>query len=215
MEVDHTYWYLNRAAGFIAYLLLFGSVALGLTMTGGLLERFLARYRLYDLHRFLSLLGLGATAFHILIVLPDRFVRFSIVELLVPFTSPYEPFFVALGIFSLYLVAVIVAAFYARRLVSYHSWRLLHYTTFAAFWLALAHGAGAGTDTEARWAQYLYAATGLVAFNLLVYRSLRGSSRPGLAKAALPRTAGAGPSSEPGRRRIRDSIERRDLNART
>ena len=51
-EIDHTYWYLNRASGFVAYLLLFVSVTLGLTMTGGVIERVLRRYRVYDLHRF-------------------------------------------------------------------------------------------------------------------------------------------------------------------
>ncbi|HXH22324.1 MAG TPA: ferric reductase-like transmembrane domain-containing protein [Dehalococcoidia bacterium] len=183
-EIDHTYWYLNRASGFVAFILLATSVILGLTMTGGALERLLRRYRVYDLHRFTSLLTLAVTVFHIFVVWPDDYVRFSLGGLLLPFASPYEPFFVALGVFAFYLVAVIVLAFYVRHLVSYRAWRLLHYLTFAAFALALAHGAGAGTDTEAAWAQYLYAGAGLLAFNLLVYRALKGSARPGRVAAA-------------------------------
>jgi hypothetical protein len=50
---------------------------------------------------------------------------------------------------------------------------------FAAFALALAHGAGAGTDTAAGWARFLYAGTGLVAFNMLVFRALKGGARAG------------------------------------
>src|SRR5687767_1276083 len=53
-DIDHTYWYLTRASGFVAYLLLFACVSLGLSMTGSTLDRWLARYRVYDLHRFLS-----------------------------------------------------------------------------------------------------------------------------------------------------------------
>ena len=49
--------------------------------------------------------------------------------------------------------------------------------TFGVFTLALVHGLGAGSDTGAVWARYLYAVTGLVVFNLLVYRMLRGSAR--------------------------------------
>jgi methionine sulfoxide reductase heme-binding subunit len=103
----------------------------------------------------------------------------------VPFASPYRPFYMALGLLSLYLTAFIVGTFYLRRLVPYRVWRLIHYATFVAFGLALVHGAGAGTDTAAAWARYLYAATGLIAFNLLVYRALKGSARPGRAPAGV------------------------------
>ena len=182
-EVDHTWWYLNRASGIVAYMLLFGCVFLGLSMTGGFVERVVRRFRVYDLHRFVALLALSVSIFHVAIVLPDRYIGFSAVDLTVPFASPYEPLFTALGIFSLYLLAVIVGAFYIRSVISYRGWRLLHYTTFAAFGLALAHGIGAGTDTEAAWLQYTYASTGLVAFNLLVYRLVKGGARAGLSPA--------------------------------
>jgi methionine sulfoxide reductase heme-binding subunit len=85
----------------------------------------------------------------------------------------------ALGLLSLYLTAFIVGTFYLRQLVPYRIWRLIHYATFGAFALALVHGVGAGTDTAAGWPPYPYAATGLIAFNLLVYRVLKGSARPG------------------------------------
>ena len=194
-NVDHTYWYLNRAGGIVAYLLLFAALCLGLSMTGGALERFLRRYRVYDLHRFVSLLALGAVLFHVFIVMPDRYAGFGLPELFVPLVSSYRPLYMALGIVSLYLMAVIIGAFYVRRLISYRTWRLLHYATFAAFALALAHGIGAGTETGAAWMQYMYAATALVAFNLLVYRLLKGSAR-GVATGFPSRPDAAGNSAE-------------------
>jgi predicted ferric reductase len=188
-DIDHTYWYLSRAFGLVAYLLLFASVTLGLTLTGDPLSRWVQRFRLYDLHRFLSLVTLGASIVHVLIVLPDRYIAFSLVELFLPFASPYRPLYTALGGFALYLMAVIIGSFYARRFVSYRAWRLLHYATIAVFVLAVAHGVGAGTDTQEAWAQYLYAVTAVVAFNLLVYRLLKGSAR-GIPQEA-PRGAAA------------------------
>jgi predicted ferric reductase len=146
-------------------------------MTGSVLDRWLQRFRLYDLHRFLSLFTLGVTLFHVFIVLGDDYIGFTAVELLIPFASPYEPLYLALGVFGLCLTALIVASFYVRRFLTYPAWRLLHYATFGAFILALAHGIGAGADTAAPWMRYLYAATALIAFNLLVYRMLRGSTR--------------------------------------
>jgi len=175
--IDHTYWYLSRAAGLVAYVLLFVSVSLGLTMTGGVLERVLRRYRIYDIHRFVSLVTLGLSLFHVLILLGDDYIGFSVVELLVPFASPYRPLYTALGALALYMTAIIVGTFYVRRLVPYRAWRLIHYTTFAVFVLTLVHAVGAGTDTSGIGFQYMYAATAVIAFNLLVYRVLKGETR--------------------------------------
>jgi predicted ferric reductase len=176
-DIDHTYWYLTRASGLVAYVLLFASASFGLAMTGDLMPRWLQRFRVYDLHRFLALVTLGVTVFHIVIVLPDKFIGFSVAEILVPFASPYEPLYMALGVFAFYVSVIVTGAFYIRPRVSYRVWRLVHYATFVAFAMALVHGVGAGTDTEAGWVRYLYAATGLVVFNLTVYRALRGSTR--------------------------------------
>jgi predicted ferric reductase len=177
LEPDHTYWYLTRAAGFVAYLLLFSSAVLGLVMTSDLTGRWYRRFQAYDVHRFLSLLTLGFVVFHVFIVLPDRYIGFSLVELLVPFASPYRPEFMALGILALALLLLVVGSFYARRLVGFRTWRLLHYATFALFVMAMAHGIGAGTDSGQAWAAYFYAGSGLIVFNLALYRALRGSSR--------------------------------------
>jgi len=184
VETDHTFWYLTRAAGFVAYLLLFTSLVFGLLMTSDLTGRWYRRFQAYDVHRFLSILTLGFVVFHVLIVLPDRYIGFSIVELLVPLASPYRPEFMALGILALALLLLIIGSFYARRLVGYRTWRMLHYITFALFISAMAHGIGAGTDSGRPWAAYLYAATGLVVFNLALYRALRGTSR-GLPEARV------------------------------
>lgn len=186
--MDHTYWYLTRAAGLVAYLLLFLSVVFGLLMTGDLVGRRLTRFSAYDLHRFLTLLALAVTAFHALIVLPDGFIGFSVWDVAVPFVSSYRTSYMAAGVFGLWLMALFVATFYLRPLVPYKAWRLLHYATFAAFTLALVHGAGAGTDTQQVWARDLYAVTGFVAFDLVVYRVLRGGAR---GVPAVRETAGA------------------------
>ncbi|HLF71825.1 MAG TPA: ferric reductase-like transmembrane domain-containing protein [Dehalococcoidia bacterium] len=197
---EHAFWYMTRSAGFVAYLLLFASVVFGLTMTTSFIQRLVPRYRVYDLHRFLSLLTLSVTVFHVLIVLPDGFFGFTLRELLVPFASPYEPFFMGLGSFSLYFMAIAIGAFYLRPLVSYSLWRTLHYTTFAVFVLAVVHGVGAGTDTGATWATWLYAVTGLVVFNLVVWRVFWGRSHGIVSKPAETpapqRSAGIAPSAE-------------------
>lgn len=177
MDATHTYWYLTRATGFVAYLLLFASVALGLLMTTDLFPRRLERFRVFDLHRFIAILSLALSVFHALIVLPDAFIGFTLPELLVPFASPYRATWMALGTLSLYLSVIVIGSFYLRPLVPYAAWRALHYLTFVVFAMAVAHGAGAGTDTQSMWARDMYAVTGFVVFDLLVIRLVRGTSR--------------------------------------
>ena len=170
---DHTFWYLTRATGLVAFVLLTASVSLGLLMTGGLPQS-LRRNAVYDIHRFLALLTLCLTIGHVLIVLPDAFFGFTLTELLVPFASPYEPAYMALGVVSLYLMAVVIATFYLRPLVPYKAWRLIHYGTFAVFIMALLHGIGAGTDSDTAWASLLYVLGGSTVLGLLLVRLWRG-----------------------------------------
>ena len=188
MEGDHTFWYLTRAAGFVAFLLLFASVSLGLLMTGGLPGR-LQRFQAYDLHRFVALLALSATIFHVFIVLPDRFIAFSVLELLVPFASPYEPGYMALGVFSLYLLVIVIGSFYLRAFVSYRIWRYVHFSTFAVFAMALVHGVGSGSDSSTSWALLVYGCSGGTVLVLTARRVLKGRTR-----GLVPRIAAANPS---------------------
>ncbi len=159
MGADHTFWYLTRAAGFIAYILLFGSVTLGLVLTTSIPKGY-RRFDIFDIHRFLALLALFVTIFHMFIVLPDQFIGFTVWELLVPFTSPYAQFYMGLGTLAVYLMAIVIGTFYLRPLVPYSAWRTIHYATFAVYAMALVHGIGAGSDTSVTWALGLYAVTG-------------------------------------------------------
>ena len=59
----------------------------------------------------------------------------------------------------------------------YAAWRVLHYRRSSVFAMAVAHGAGAGTDTQSMWARDMYAATGFIVFDLLVIRLVRGTTR--------------------------------------
>ncbi|HLG12212.1 MAG TPA: ferric reductase-like transmembrane domain-containing protein [Dehalococcoidia bacterium] len=175
---DQAFWYLTRATGLVSFVLLTGSVALGLLMTGKAASR-LRRNATYDLHRFVALLTLILTVVHTFIVLPDAFIGFSVWELLVPFASPYRATYMALGTLSLYLMGVVIATFYMRPFVPYSAWRAIHYATFAVFVMALVHGIGAGSDGGTVWAQALYWASGglvLALLGLRVAKSLAASN---------------------------------------
>ena len=167
---SNAFWYVTRAAGLTAYLLLFLNVCLGLEVRSHYFETIFARWQSFDLHQFTALLALGFVIVHVTSLLGDTFVKFSPEQVLIPFASPYRPVWTAFGVFSLYLIIVVTASFYLRRIVGYHTFRALHYLTFAIFVMVLVHGLYSGTDSTSGWAKLLYWTTGFIVLALLIRR---------------------------------------------
>ncbi len=177
-QVDHTFWYISRAAGLTAYLMLFLNVLLGLAVRTRFMDALLARWRSFDLHGFTGLLAMGFLLIHGLSLLGDRYVGFTLPQLLVPLASPYRPVWTAMGVIAFYTVLVVLASSYLKKQLGYRFWRGLHYLSFGAYLLALAHGVFAGTDSGEPWARGLYWSTGLTVLLLTLWR-FRGN-RQGL-----------------------------------
>src|SRR5438552_10151129 len=89
--LDHSAWYLARAGGVVAYLLLFSSVALGLALSSRGLEALLGPLRLFDLHEFVSLFTYGFVTLHLAGLYFDQYLQPSPAELILPFALPYRP----------------------------------------------------------------------------------------------------------------------------
>jgi predicted ferric reductase len=176
------YWYLARVSAMIAYGLLWGSMALGLLITNKLARAWPGGPTAFDLHQFMSLLGLGFAVAHGLILLGDQYIGYSLAQVLVPFAADgYRPFWVGFGQLGLYGWAVVAVSFYARGRIGQRGWRRIHFLSFAVFALALGHGVASGTDSTALWTQALYGLSGGSLVFLTCYRVLM---RRGAAKAA-------------------------------
>jgi predicted ferric reductase len=169
--MNHEFWYLSRAAGFTAYLLLFGSVALGMMLTTKAAKRSGRQNLVFDMHRFLSVLALVVSAFHVYILLGDQYFSFSVWQLALPFASPYRELPVTIGVIAMYAMVVIVASFWLKQYIGYKAWRALHFTSFLMYAGVTLHGITAGTDTVQPWARLLYAATAASTVGLLVCRT--------------------------------------------
>jgi sulfoxide reductase heme-binding subunit YedZ len=163
-------WYVTRAAGMIAYLLLWLSTAWGLAVSSKILDPLLHRFFTYDMHQFISLLALGFVALHVIVLLADKYLPFSIAQILVPFVAPYRPVWVGVGVIGFYLMLLVSVTFYIRQRIGYQMFRMIHYASFVAYLAALAHGLFAGTDSSLATVQLMYAASALVVIFLFVYR---------------------------------------------
>jgi predicted ferric reductase len=167
-------WHLIRSTGTVAYVLLSGSTIWGLLASSRIAREQLPAALAVAIHNSLSWLAIVLAASHAILLLFDDYVRYRLADLLLPFSGPYRPLAVGLGIISLYLAAVVAASFLLRKRLGQKWWRRLHYLTFAAYLLATAHGLTAGTDAARSGMEVLYAGSGLTVLFLTNYRLLTG-----------------------------------------
>ena len=163
-------WLIARASGYAAFVALALNVIAGLLVSTRAGDRWMARGQLIDLHGWLSPLALALLLGHVLALLADRYIRFDVLDVLVPLLSPYRPVAVGLGIVAGYGVVVVHASFGFRRRIGAKAWRRLHYLSFVAFGAAAVHGLRAGTDAARPWALAICLVPLLVAAALLVGR---------------------------------------------
>src|SRR5688572_6479865 len=156
MRSDPTFWLLARATGIAAYVLLTVSVLAGLLVKSRPFGTKIKPAVAVDLHRTLAVLSLTALAGHGLALVLDHTVEIGLLDLLVPGTAPYRPFWTGLGVLAGELMLIVYVSFALRKRIGMRNWRRLHWTTYGGFAGATAHGLMAGTDSSAPWALALY-----------------------------------------------------------
>lgn len=142
-------WYLARGSGIIALALLVASLVWGVLLATRVLRPHDRPAWLLDLHRWLGGMAVVMTGLHLVGLWLDGYVHFGLPELLLPGASSYRPLAVALGVVGMYLLLAVELTSLMRRRISGRTWRAVHAVSYAATWLAVVHGALAGTDAGA------------------------------------------------------------------
>lgn len=168
----HPWWYLGRAAGFLAYSLLFLSMVLGIAISSRIFDGLLARGWFFEMHKFLSLLVVFVILAHAFVMLPDPFAGFSAGDLLVPFWSDFRPLPLAIGILSFYGALITAGSFYVTKWIGQKTWRMLHYVSFMVYVFGAIHGVWAGSDSDLVGARIFYLFTGMSLVFFVCYRML-------------------------------------------
>jgi predicted ferric reductase len=163
------WWYITRAAGIIAYILLWLSTAWGLAVSSKIFDPHLQRGYTYDFHQFLSLLALGFTGLHMAVLLFDHYLPFSLVQVLLPFTAAYKPFWVGIGVICFWLSVLVSVTFYLRGRIGIRAFRAIHLLSFVAFFGAALHGLFSGTDSSLPAMKWVYEGSFLSIVFLTVY----------------------------------------------
>lgn len=170
--MNQVWWYLTRASGIVAWLMLTASVIWGIALST---KTFPGRRRpawMLDLHRWLGALTLAFIGLHIGALVADSYTHFGAADVLVPFASSWRPVAVALGIVSSWLLITVQATSLAMRRLPRKVWHAIHLSSYATFWLATLHAVLAGSDRSNPLYQLTGAAAILAVAGSTVYRLL-------------------------------------------
>ena len=146
LAAEQLWWWVSRATGIVALVCLAASVVWGLLLHSRFLGSTARASSLNDLHRWLAGLTVASTLAHMGALVADSFVTFTVIDLLVPFASEWQPGPVAWGVASFWLLAAVQVTSMLRRRLPAKLWRGVHLASYLALVAGAVHGITAGTD---------------------------------------------------------------------
>lgn len=187
----HTTWYITRAAGWVAYMLLWFSVVWGLAIPTKFFEKLLSPTFAVDFHEYLSLLAIGFVILHVSVLMVDQYLPFTVAQILFPFISPFRPFWVGLGVIGAYLSGLVTITFYLRKRIGQKRFKQIHLFSMVGYLGVVLHAFFSGSDSSLLAAQLIYFATFMVVIFLTSYWliNLRQMKKEKEARALTSRTA--------------------------
>lgn len=178
------FWYATRGLGVATLIVLTATVVLGVVTavrwTGQSTPAFVAA----DLHRNLSLIGVSLLAAHVVTTVLDPFAHISVRDVIIPVGAAYRPVWLGLGVVGAEILMAVAASSLLREKVGLRTWRLIHWTAYASWPLAIVHGLGTGSDARAPWLVGVVASCVVAVLVAVAERIRRGSL------ATLPVRAG-------------------------
>jgi predicted ferric reductase len=145
-------WYFSRATGMVALVLLTAIMLLGVLGPLRVSSQLWPRFAIRTLHRDLSLLALIVIAIHVVTIVMDSYVKVPLSAAILPFGSSFDPFWTGLGAVAFDLMIALVVTSLLRARLGFRTWRLVHWSAYATWPLAVAHGLAIGTDSGSTWA---------------------------------------------------------------
>lgn len=196
-------WYVARSAGIVSWGLLALSVIWGLALSTRALGRKPRANWLLDLHRFLGGLAVIFVAVHLVGLAFDHWVDIGLRQMLVPFTSNWNPLAVSWGVVGLYLLLAIELTSLVRNRIPKRFWKGIHLTSYGLYVIATVHMFTAGTDAGSKYLQWAAVGATAVIIFFTAYRVM-GPDKAGSAQGGRPSNADrlAAARAEAARQRI-------------
>jgi methionine sulfoxide reductase heme-binding subunit len=171
-----TLWYIARATGVVALVLLTITVSLGLANAARLHTTRIPRFVIHSVHRNASLLSVVFVTLHVATVILDGYVSIPVWTAVIPFTSSYKAVWLAFGTVSVDLLLAVMVTSLLRRRIGQKAWRTVHWLAYLSWPDAVVHSIGIGTDSGSTW---MLAITGTCIALVLGALAVRWRARPG------------------------------------
>ncbi|MEQ1702834.1 MAG: ferric reductase-like transmembrane domain-containing protein [Ilumatobacteraceae bacterium] len=188
---EHSMWYLSRASGMIAWLVLGITCLWGILLITRMLKPADRPAWLLDLHRYLGVLSIVTTGAHMATLVGDNWEHYGWSELFIPFTKlEYSnSAAIAWGVFAFYLMVIIQLTSWVMKWMPKKLWHAIHLLSYALFVMVTIHGFMAGSDSTN--IVFFTMAVGAIAILLfaLIARILQGRAKTAQRAAANARLA--------------------------
>lgn len=186
-------WYIARSGGIVAWMLVTASVVVGLIQSTRVARGRANPAWLRAFHANAGGLAMAFTGIHVIGLLLDTTVDFSLADVLVPFASSWRPIAVAWGILSMDLLIAVGITAWARRHLPKGAWLRIHRLSALTYALATVHLLTAGTDVANPALQATALASMFIVAALVFTRLLTAHART--RQAGAPRVRGSGVQS--------------------
>ena len=165
---QHFWWYVARAAGIVAWLLLTASVLWGIVLSTKAFPESRRPAWLLDLHRWLGGLTVSFVLIHVAALVADNYTTFTLADITIPFASSWKPGPVALGVVAAWSLVAVELTSLAMKRLSRRVWHGIHLVSYLTFFLTSLHAALAGTDRT----QILYQATAAISIAMVAWATI-------------------------------------------
>jgi hypothetical protein len=180
-------WYIIRGAGFVAAGLLILLMLSGIGQVTGIIYNFIEPITAWAIHKALAYALCVSIAVHAGFLLIDKYVHFSLLQVLVPFASHYNngtklggvplgALAVTLGITAMYGIAIVIASSLGWIDTKKKAWRKLHYLSYAVAFLVFLHALYIGSDLKYGTFRKAWIAVGFIVALAVVVRLWRAGT---------------------------------------
>ncbi len=179
-------WYITRAAGIVAAISLIALMLSGIGLITGLTFKFLEPLTAWATHRAIAMAFGVSVVIHIVALLFDKFVPFTIAQALIPYASQYRTvtiaghhlgsLYVALGIFAVYGILAIILTSLLWIDKRPRIWKLFHFLSYLVMIFVFFHALYLGTDLAHGIFRILWIIFGVAVAIAIIYRLRRAGS---------------------------------------
>lgn len=208
MILESSAWYVSRAAGLVAYALLWGSIIWGIMATSKPFTKRVSKAAILDWHRILSTSAMAFTVLHAAVLLLNKHAGFGLADLIIPFHYNEDSVAVALGVLSMELGLVVGVSIKFKKVIGQKVWRAIHFVSYPVFLMAFLHFIAIGTDAKNPVVLGIALMSGLSVVFATAFRVVYRPTRAERNRADLPAgstSAKVAPERRPEARRVAEN----------